>query len=79
MGALTQPSVLAARNLGFAYGGTAVFHGLDLDLRRGQMVVLLGPNGAGKTTLLRCLAKATAADGGFCLLRGNNWLRAAIQ
>lgn len=64
MGAVTQPSVLAARNLGFAYGGAAVFHGLDLDLRRGQMVALLGPNGAGKTTLLRCLAKLVAPTAG---------------
>lgn len=49
--------VLCVHALGFAYPGRSLFHGLNLELQRGQMVALLGPNGAGKTTLLRCCAK----------------------
>ena len=29
---------------------------VDLDVKRGELVVLLGPSGCGKTTLLRCVA-----------------------
>lgn len=37
------------------YGRTEALRGLDLTLRRGEVVALLGPNGAGKTTAIRLL------------------------
>jgi len=36
-----------------SYGKTEVLHGLDLDIRRGEILTLLGPSGCGKTTTLR--------------------------
>jgi branched-chain amino acid transport system ATP-binding protein len=38
------------------YGKIIVLHGVDLTVRRGEIVALLGPNGAGKTTLLRAVS-----------------------
>src|SRR5207248_6593612 len=35
--------------------GTEANRGIDLDVRRGEVVSILGPNGAGKTTFLRQL------------------------
>ncbi len=37
------------------YGSQHVLHGIDLEVRRGQVVVVVGPSGSGKSTLLRCL------------------------
>jgi urea transport system ATP-binding protein len=37
------------------YGTSHVIHGIDLDIRRGEIFCLLGRNGVGKTTLLRGL------------------------
>jgi len=37
------------------YSSLHVLHGIDLEVRRGQVVVVVGPSGSGKSTLLRCL------------------------
>lgn len=39
-----------------AQGDAAALQGIDLELRRGEILCVLGPSGAGKTTLLRVLA-----------------------
>jgi len=44
---------LELRSIRAAYGAIEVLHGIDLTLRRGQVLALLGPNGAGKTTTVR--------------------------
>ncbi len=46
------------------YGHTEVLKGIDLEVRRGQVVCLLGPSGAGKSTFLRCLNHLETIDGG---------------
>ncbi len=42
-------------NVSFAYtaDGPEVIHGVNLTIRRGDVIALLGPNGAGKTTLVK--------------------------
>ena len=47
---------LELRGLRAAYGRVEVVHGVDLTLRRGELMALLGPNGAGKSTTLRVAA-----------------------
>ncbi len=50
------PSLLEVRGLDAGYGKIGVLHGVDLQIRAGEIVALLGPNGAGKTTLLKALS-----------------------
>ncbi|SFR55662.1 amino acid ABC transporter ATP-binding protein [Anaeromicropila populeti] len=38
-----------------AFGSNKVLNGVDLQIRKGEVVVILGPSGSGKTTLLRCI------------------------
>ena len=52
------------------YGTTDVLHGIDFEIRTGEVVALLGPNGAGKTTAVRILATLTGADAGRARVAG---------
>ena len=52
----SAPVIVRVRRLVKRYGdGTEANRGIDLEVRRGEVVSILGPNGAGKTTFLRQL------------------------
>ncbi|MBI3362718.1 MAG: ABC transporter ATP-binding protein [Chloroflexi bacterium] len=44
--------------------------GIDLRVRRGEMVAVMGPSGCGKTTLLNCLSGLDFADCGEIMIEG---------
>ena len=46
--------------------------GVDLGVRRGEMVAIMGPSGCGKTTLLNCLSGLDEVDGGEILIGGES-------
>jgi len=46
------------------YGGRAVVNGVDINVRRGEIVGLLGPNGAGKTTTFYMIVGLVRPNGG---------------
>jgi len=48
-------AMLSVRGLHAWYGESHVLHGVDFDVRSGEVVTLLGRNGAGKTTTLRAI------------------------
>ncbi len=47
--------VVRVRDLTMSYGDVQVLHGIDLEIRRGEVCALVGPNGAGKTTTVEIL------------------------
>lgn len=55
---------LEVRGLTVSLGGNEVLAGLDLSVRRGEILALLGPSGCGKTTLLRAVAGLLIPDAG---------------
>jgi len=52
------------------YGSLHVLHGVDLEVRRGQVVVVVGPSGSGKSTLLRCLNHLETVQRGWIRVCG---------
>ncbi len=67
---MTGPRVLQGRGLVKRYRGKAVVQGIDLEVRRGEVVGLLGPNGAGKTTTFYMIVGLVRPDAGRVLLDG---------
>ncbi|MGH3378091.1 MAG: ABC transporter permease subunit, partial [Actinoallomurus sp.] len=52
---VTTP-VIGCTGLTFAYGSLRVLRGVDLDVRRAELLCVVGPNGAGKSTLMRVIS-----------------------
>ena len=67
--------VIMAENLEKSFGrGTEhreLFHGVNLDIKRGERICILGPNGVGKTTLLRVLLGELTPDAGYLKIGHN--------
>ncbi|NFC30066.1 amino acid ABC transporter ATP-binding protein [Clostridium botulinum] len=42
-------------NLHKSFNGVEVLKGINLDIRKGEVVAVIGPSGTGKSTLLRCM------------------------
>ena len=55
---------IEVRGVRKAYGDVTALAGVDLTVRRGEVLALLGPNGAGKTTLVEILEGHRRADAG---------------
>jgi len=67
-------TIVEARSVGKTYDtGKVEVHalrGVDLAVRRGEMVAIMGPSGSGKTTLLNCLSGLDSISDGDVLIEG---------
>jgi polar amino acid transport system ATP-binding protein len=54
------------------FGDLEVLRGIDLELKRGEVVCVLGPSGSGKSTLLRCINLLEPPEAGDIYLEGRS-------
>lgn len=64
------PVVISLSGIEAGYGRIRVLHGIDLEVRAGQIVALLGANGAGKTTTLKTISGLIRATAGSIKFEG---------
>jgi len=69
---VTGDTAVHVVGLRMSFGATEVLHGIDFDVRYGEVFCLLGPNGAGKTTTLEILEGFTAQTDGHVSVLGMN-------
>ncbi|MEP7327813.1 MAG: ABC transporter ATP-binding protein [Betaproteobacteria bacterium] len=63
--------LLAVRGLNAWYGESHILHGIDFDVRAGEVVTLLGRNGAGKTTTLKSIMGIVPRREGAIVFEGH--------
>src|ERR1041384_6212655 len=51
----TTDAIIRVRDITVQFGATRVLDGLDLDVRRGEILGFVGPSGAGKSVLTRTI------------------------
>jgi len=59
------------------YGESHILHGVDLTVRKGEVVTLLGRNGAGRTTTLKSILGIVGRRTGSILINGAESIRMA--
>lgn len=64
--------ILSVKNLRKSFGPVEVLHGLNLELRRGEVHAILGENGAGKSTLVKILSGFEQPSKGELQVSNNN-------
>ncbi|MDR0550588.1 MAG: amino acid ABC transporter ATP-binding protein [Spirochaetaceae bacterium] len=57
--------MLEIKNIHKSFGRLNVLNGVDIHIRKGDVVSIIGPSGSGKTTLLRCINFLESADSGY--------------
>jgi len=62
--------VISIRGVSMSYGGRRVLDRVDLDVRRGEILVLLGGSGSGKTTLLKHVLGLAKPEAGSITING---------
>ena len=68
-----MPPIISVSNLSKTYdSGFEALSGVDLEIRRGEILALLGPNGAGKTTLISIICGIVNPSSGVVLVDGHD-------
>lgn len=62
--------MIRVKGLHKEFDGTPVLRGVDLEVKKGEIVAIIGPSGGGKSTFLRSLTGLEHADGGSIYIEG---------
>ena len=66
--------ILKIENLKKTFGEHEVLKGIDLEIKKGEVVSIIGSSGSGKSTLLRCINQLEEPTSGKIIFEGKNML-----
>lgn len=68
-----EPEVLLEiKNLKKSYGSHVVLDGINMTVKKGEVIAIIGPSGCGKSTFLRSINKLESADSGQIIFEPGN-------
>lgn len=62
--------MIKVKGLQKSFGKLDVLKGIDIEIKKGEVVVVIGPSGSGKSTFLRCLNLLEKPTGGEIIFEG---------
>ena len=68
---MDKTTVVSIKNLHKSFEDVEVLKGINMEIKKGEVVAILGPSGSGKTTFLRCLNFLETADKGIIDIGGH--------
>lgn len=68
-------SLITIKNLHKSYGNEDVLKGIDLNIKKGEILSIIGSSGSGKSTLLRCINYLEIPSSGEILFHGQNYFQ----
>ena len=69
---MDEKSIISIQNLTKSYGATSVLKGVNLEVKKGEVVAIIGPSGSGKSTMLRCINAMEKITGGDIFFNGKS-------
>ena len=72
-------ALLSVSNLQAWYGESHILHGVDFEIKRGELVTLLGRNGSGRTTTLKAILGLTGKRTGSVMIDGHEAIQLATH
>lgn len=67
---ITNETLIKVEGLEKSFGKVEVLKGIDIDIKRGEVVCIIGPSGCGKSTFLRTLNLLEEPTGGHIYFNG---------
>lgn len=67
--------MIEIKDISKSFGNLQVLKGIDLSIKKGEVVSIIGPSGAGKTTLLQIIGTLSKPDSGSICINGEDVLK----
>ena len=70
---MIEKNVISIKDFELSFGSKKIIHGLNFEVKKGELFGFLGSNGSGKTTTIRALLGIYQADSGELLINGEEF------